>query len=533
MEFDTDVLIVGAGPTGLMLACQFLRLGVSFKIIDAEANRTHESRALGVQAKSVEIFQNLGIGAEFLKRARSNIQFHLYVNGKEYLSFFGNLEREDTPFPSLYLLPQSETELTLLEYMERGGAKIEWQKQLISFSETADAINAKIYNKETEQPETIRCKYIVGCDGAHSAVRDILAIPFEGASYTQEFILADAKKVLWDVSSGSAAEFRVFFDKKGIFLFVPLKTDLIRVMGAKMADSPENDSPVSIGDVESLGKEITYHPMKLEEVTWKSRFRLHHRAVAKYQKGRAFLAGDAAHIHSPVGAQGMNTGLQDATNLAWKLALVTKYNGSPELLETYQLERQPIGQILLQRTDRIFGLATSKKWTALLFRQLFLPLAFYFVNKIKFFRRRLFGFVSQLNIHYALNDFIVEYAMGADAKFLRGPKAGYRAPDSSYRNSTLFELFREAPFNILIFQSQERSWVSIEKKIADLEMSMGKKWVKIYKISNSPMNQIILQRYGVASEAIYFIRPDGYIGFRSWGMKIAEFEQYLNKLFHS
>ena len=197
---DTEVLIIGAGPTGLIMACHLLRYGVKFKILDKQKDRAQESRAFAIQAKSMEIFQNLGIAEEFLKLARSNMDFAFFINGKKQIEVkFNHFKQQNTPFPSVYFLPQAETERIFIELLEKQGVYIERQKKLITFSQDMNGVQATIKNNITESPEKIICDYIIGCDGAHSSVRHTLNLTFEGNAYPQIFNLVDAS-IEWPYS---------------------------------------------------------------------------------------------------------------------------------------------------------------------------------------------------------------------------------------------------------------------------------------------------------------------------------------------
>ncbi len=525
---DTQVLIVGAGPTGLIMACHLLRYGVKFRILDKQQDRAHESRAFAIQAKSMEIFQNLGVVDEFLKLARSNVDFAFFINGKKQIEIkFKHFKHQDTPFPSVYFLPQTETERILIEFLEKKGIYIERQKELITFTQDIKCVQATIKDNIVGSIEKINCAYIIGCDGAHSSIRHTLHFTFEGNAYPQIFNLVDAS-IEWPYSRN---KFLFFLGKDGVFVHIPLTEKISRIMLAKRAAQTEEKlSTPNLIELEHLASLLTQVPVKLVNPIWISQFRLHHRGVTKYYQHRAFLAGDAAHIHSPAGGQGMNTGIQDVTNLAWKLALVLKKATSVKLLDTYETERHPVGKILLKTTDQFFSLLTANGFFISKLRNWLLPFVISFLFSKKNIEKRLFWFMSQLNIHYAKNQFNYDISEKSHQVFKGGPRPGYRAPNAPANSSSLFKLLGLKPFNILCFKTkQEQTDQLIEKINAFIKNYQD--WVQVHVFVLSPANKILFKRYGVGSSAIYVVRPDGYVGFRINSDNCLFLEEYLKNLF--
>jgi 2-polyprenyl-6-methoxyphenol hydroxylase-like FAD-dependent oxidoreductase len=525
---DTEVLIIGAGPTGLMMACQLLRCGIKFRILDKQKDRSHESRAFAIQAKSMEIFQNLGFADEFLKVARSSVDFAFFINGKKQIEInFKHFKHQDTPFPSIYFLPQTETERIFIEFLEKQNIYIERQKELITFSQAMKGVEANIRDNTTGVTEKINCAYILGCDGAHSAVRHTLNFSFEGNAYPQIFNLVDAS-IAWPYSRN---KFLFFLGKEGVFVHIPLTEKISRIMLAKRSIRSEGKlSNPNLTELEHLASRLTQVPVKLVNPIWISQFRLHHRGVTKYYQNRAFLVGDAAHIHSPVGGQGMNTGIQDATNLAWKIALVIRKGTSLKLLDTYETERHPVGKILLRTTDQFFSLLTAKGFFISKLRNWLLPLVISLLFSKKNIEKRLFWFISQLHIHYAKNQFNYEIIEKSHQIFNGGPCPGFRAPNASANSSSLFTLLGYKPFNILYFKTKEEQTDTLIEKI-NAFIKKHEDWVQMHVFILSPVNKLLFKRYGVLSSAIYVVRPDGYVGFRINSDNYLLLQTYLANFF--
>lgn len=525
MNLDKEILIVGAGPSGLMMACQLSRWGISTKIIDQQSERANESRAFGIQAKSMEIFQNLGIVEQFLESAQVAREAYFFWRGKpKFRLNFKQFQFENTPFSFIYFLPQPEIEKILIHYLAQRGISVDRNIKLENFQDHSDYISACLKNEKNGSIENSNYRYIIGCDGARSSVRHLLQIPFIGGDYQQDFLLADVK-IKWPRPFEEG--FRIFFDNQGFFLNAPLSKPYTRIITAKITDEAQETIPSNIDGIQKFIRQISHCDLDILESIWMSRFHLHHRIVKNYQKGNAFLVGDAAHIHSPVGAQGMNTGLQDATNLAWKIALTIQNKRDDSLLKTYELERMFIGKKLTRTTDKIFWLLTSPNKLLGILRPILFAAASKVIS-IARVQRRLFWLVSQLGIHYNNNSFIYEKSEKASKDFLAGPRAGFRAPDAPTENTSLFELFKLKPGNLLIFLTSAENSLMLKNKLAELP-SHHSKWLAIHQFLASPKNKLLFKRYGVTQDSVYFIRPDGYIGFRNSPINVDDLILYLNQ----
>lgn len=507
-----EVLIVGAGPTGLMLAILLNRIGVPFRIIDQNPGPVKESRALGIQARSLELFHKLGLIDKFLERGMKVKGAILTFNGKERLRMnVSDMSRPDTLFPYIFLLSQSETEKILLEELTNKGVKVERNIKLVSFVDNKHHID--VVTEKNGKREHSRTHYLCGCDGSHSVVRKQLKLQFKGGSYPSEFVMADAK-VDWNRPYDKV---QVFLERGKVAVFFPLKnTDLSRVICVSQLekdDEPDTEATTvfkaTLDEVEKGFRSASHVDLRLTRPEWVTRYHVHHRSVDRMRVGNVFLLGDSAHIHSPVGAQGMNTGLQDADNLAWKLRLAIK---NPEiansLLETYQLERHPVAEKLMKFTDRFFYGVIVQNKALLKLRDFIVPPVTKLLMNFPQGKRMLFKFVSQLNIHYHKN-YVVKIEVGE------------RAPNGRIdEDQTLHDLMNEYEFHVLAFKKMGFTHPEVTKIYTEAE-SYNISSVHFFRMTHEHdgyslhLGKQVFDFYGVETEGIFLVRPDGYIGFKA------------------
>ncbi|WP_202815981.1 FAD-dependent monooxygenase [Terrimicrobium sacchariphilum] len=355
MDANVDVLVVGAGPVGLLLATELVRDGVKALSIDAMTGRTFFSKALGITPRTLEIFDDLGVLHDAIDRGVWIEGVSAFANGE----FAGGMDiPEELPFGSLSLA-QYETERVLERGLQRHGGRVHYGWALTDFRETADCVEAALTGPGGET-RSVACRWLVGCDGAHSRVRSSLGVAFEGGRYPQTFTLADLE-VEWDLPHNRMYRFNLGEPGQPggrILAAVPVysptgKRFRLSTVIPEVAGMNEQEFPApSLAEVIELMSPLLPAGTKLSSLHWSSVYRVSHRIAAEYSRGRAFLAGDAAHIHPPVGGQGMNTGLQDAHNLAWKLSLAARGLAAPSLLETYEEERRPVGLDVVENTSR-------------------------------------------------------------------------------------------------------------------------------------------------------------------------------------
>jgi len=514
-NMDTDVLIVGAGPTGLMLANQLIRRGVRAQIIDRHSGPAQQSRALGVQARTLEIYQKLGIAKRAIELGKVGDGANIWAQGVHMANIpLGAAGGSVTPYPYILVLGQDDNELIMGDKLRELGGSVQWNTELVSLEQSPDKVAATLKQPDGKK-RTITAKYVAGCDGANSAVRELNGITFPGAPYEHVFFVADV------VCTGSmiADQVNVYLFKEGFHLLFPMRgKDHWRVVGI-LPPGLRGRNDLKFEDTipslrQEAGSNLTFKSCK-----WFSTYRIHHRHASHFRAGRCFLLGDAAHIHSPVGAQGMNTGLQDAYNLAWKVALVVKGTAGAALLDTYEEERLPIAQRLLNTTDRGFRLVVSDSWLAGLFRTKILARIMAFAMSQERIQKFAFRIVSQTGIRYRKSLL---------SKNLNGvpdtaPQAGDRFPWLRLKFSPngpvedLFQKLGDLHFNLLVFGQDAPS-----KELADLGDLL-----RTHVVPRDFTNDAELSRVQISQPSFFLVRPDGYIGLSGTSLNAVDLRAYF------
>ncbi len=445
LDDDVDVLVVGAGPTGLALAAQLRAHGARLRIVDRSWDRTRESRALAIQPRTLEVLAGLGVSDRLVPRGNRAVRLRAHTaRGTVELPLF-DIGLDDTAYPFLLFLSQAETESVLHEHLRARGVHVERGRELVALDQDADGVTCHLRDGDGVEV-VVRAAYVVGCDGAHSTVRRLAGIRFDGAAYPQTFVLADLEADAIDPTAAHA-----FLSADGPLLFFPLgRPTTWRMIAMRPPGAPVPSGGVTLPDLQRLADTRTGGVVGLHDPVWMTDFRLHRRSAERYRLGRVLLAGDAAHIHSPAGAQGMNTGVQDAVNLAWKLALVTRGVGAPALLDTYDAERSPVGRAVLRFTDRAFTAATSQHPVVRLVRTRAAPLLVALATHAHGTRARAFRTVGQLRVGYRSSPLS---ARGRAS--WRGPRPGDRLPDALVlvggRTATLHSRLRRPGFHLLLW----------------------------------------------------------------------------------
>ena len=495
---DTDVLIVGAGPTGLMLANQLTRRGVRTLIIDRHAGPARETRALGVQARTLEIYAQLGIAERAIELGKIGTGANIWSRGRRTGRIvLGTAGAAVTPYPFILILGQDDNERIMGERLRDFGVGVRWNTELVGLQQHAEHVEV-VCKDEHGAIRNASARWIAGCDGAHSAVRDLCGIPFLGAAYEHVFYVADVEAIGTMVPD----EVNVYLWPDGFHLFFPMRgPDHWRVVGILPGDLRAKSEVTFDSVVPSIRHEAGAS-LDFKSCSWFSTYRIHHRRAAQFRDRRCFLLGDAAHVHSPVGAQGMNTGLQDAYNLAWKLALVTTGQAATVLLDSYEAERMPVAKRLLSTTDRAFRVVVSDRWVAGLFRTRILARVAGLAMRQESIQRLAFRTVSQTGIHYRGSELSQALAVPpADA-----PQSGDRFPWLKLRMAPgapvedLYRKMSDLRFHLLIF-GQEPAEAA---ELGDL--------VERHVIPEDADNEAELHRAGIPPVSFYLVRPDGHVG---------------------
>jgi 2-polyprenyl-6-methoxyphenol hydroxylase-like FAD-dependent oxidoreductase len=524
-----DVLVVGAGPTGLTLAAQLRAFGATVRIVDRQLDRVHESRALAVQPRTLEILRGLSVTQELLERGNNAVWVQLHAGGHAVRIRLFGLGLADTAYPFLLFVSQAETEQVLLDHLAARGVGVERGVELVAFH--ADPIGVTCTLRHADgQTERVHSRYLVGCDGAHSTVRRRAGIPFQGGAYPQTFALADLEV---DGSLDGDTAYAWLGEVGLVFLF-PLGRPASWRLLAMHPTLQRHREPArpSLQELQPLADAFTGGRLRLRDPVWLTYFRLAHRHAARYRAGRVFLAGDAAHVHSPAGAQGMNTGIQDAWNLGWKLALAARGIANETLLDSYDAERRPVGRFVVRFSDRAFAVATS---TNPILRTLrtrvvprIVPLA------LRFDRGLAYGFrtVSQLGISYQHSPAVQD---GRPAP-RRGPTAGDRLPDARVardgQECWLGECLVQPCFHLLLC-GHPGGWdagrlAAVRARYAGT-LAVHHLAREAARGALHDVDGQALARLGVKGTAQYLIRPDGHIGYRCAGTDLDGLQRYLSR----
>jgi 2-polyprenyl-6-methoxyphenol hydroxylase-like FAD-dependent oxidoreductase len=542
MDTPIDVLVVGAGPTGLTLACELLHRGLTVRVVDQAEAPMPWSRAVGVHARTLEILHRMGVAEELIAKGQKLHGATLWSAGETLARLdFAEL---DTAFPFLLCVPQPDTEAVLHGLFERLGGKVERAVALRSFRQDGSGVTAVLAGAEAT--ETVRAAWMVGCDGAHSAVRRGLDLAFEGETYEDRFFLADVN-IAWDTRDDRVT---TYFSDDGLVACFPLPAGRWRLILTSPAGDDATAAP-SLAEVQATFAKRSGSGGVLSDLTWSSRFRIHCRQVTQYRDDRVFIAGDAAHIHSPVGGQGMNTGIQDAHNLAWKLAQVHRGVARGRLLDSYHDERHAVGQSVLRGTDAATKVGTLRMPAARAVRDQVARM----LTSFEVIQHRVAREVAELTVGYEHSALSGEHSQGilqgrigaasggetptvtSIRSFDGAVAAGQRARDGLVTRAgeagtrALLETLDDRRWNLLLFDGRSASPDGYARfaAIAGAVRSRYAEAVDVTVITprsarpaELPDGLAVLldpdaeleRAFGAETECAYLLRPDLYVGYR-------------------
>jgi 2-polyprenyl-6-methoxyphenol hydroxylase-like FAD-dependent oxidoreductase len=513
-NINTDVIIIGAGPTGLSLACQLVRHGIDFVVIEKNDTVTRFSKAIGVQARTLEVYDQIGLAQPAIERGTIASRVRLIEGGELRGEMnLGNFGKDLSEYPYMLMLEQSKNEALLYEWIRSRGRDVRWNTELESFSQDANGVTAQVKMLAGES-ETIKGKFLVGCDGASSPVRHGLGLTFGGSTFERLFYVADAR-VDWDLPHDAL---HICLAREVFVAFFPMPGEhRYRVIGTFPENKNEEQGEVVYEEIEREIKEQAKLKLEMSDVRWFSLYKVHSRRVNKFSEGRCFLAGDSAHIHSPAGAQGMNTGIQDAYNLAWKLALVVKGQAGQELLDTYNEERLANAQRLLESTDRMFELAAGSNWLMSFFRTTIFPPVAGFVANLETVSKRVFPLISQIGINYR-NASLSQHADDEQDHV----KAGDRLPYFLVNDQSIFGKLKEPKFHLLLFSRNDRVDVC-----GDVCEDFLSRYGHLADCHVVPLSAKVSEMFETEDEFCVFLRPDNHIAFISSEMSPRPVGEYL------
>jgi 2-polyprenyl-6-methoxyphenol hydroxylase-like FAD-dependent oxidoreductase len=479
------VLIIGAGPTGLVLALWLTRLGVRVRIVDKTAEPGTTSRAVAVQARSLELYRQVDLAGAVVEAGVKVAAANLWVGGARAARLpLGRMGEGLSPFPYALTYPQDAHERLLIERLDALGVRVERRTELVRFDQGPEGVRAVLKRPDGSE-ETCEAAYLAGCDGARSTVREALATGFPGGTYSGVFYVADVD------AAGPAAdgEIHVDFEEADFLAVFPLKgTGRLRLIGPVSWEPDREHRELTFDDVGE--RAIRNLKLTITKVNWFSTYHVHHRVTTRFREGRAFLLGDAAHVHSPVGGQGMNTGIGDAVNLAWKLAAVLNGGAHDSLLETYEPERIGFARRLVATTDRAFTVVTKQGVVARWVRTRLVPRILPLLFRLASVRRFLFHTVSQIGVNYRDSPLSV----GAAGAVRGGDRLPWVETEPGEDNF--------ARLTSLTWQAH----VYGEPR-GDLAEVCAELQLPLHLFAWNPG----MQRAGLLRRAVYLVRPDGYV----------------------
>jgi 2-polyprenyl-6-methoxyphenol hydroxylase-like FAD-dependent oxidoreductase len=503
---DCQVLVVGAGPTGLVLAADLLARGIHTRVIDKGNGRALETRAIAIHGRALEVLDMMGLADRFVDTGQRVRHFTFYADGRRRVSL--DLSLNGTRFGFVLDIPQHQTERLLRRRIAELGCAVEQDVELMSLTDEGSGVTAGVVDS-TGQQRSITADYVVGCDGAHSRVRHELGLRFGGHPYPQDWLLADVT-LDW---ARPDDEIHAFFTAGGLPLICfPMRSHQWRITVPFAGD--RDPGPPSLAEIQRLVDQRSPEPLVLSDPTWLANFRCHRRSTETYRSGRVLLAGDAVHIHTPAGGQGMNTGITDAHNLGWKLALVAAGRAPGSLLDTYGTERAPVAAQVLGLTHTLVRYGTMTSPLKRMLRDAVIPPA----AKVRPVHRRAVRRWAQVNVGYPTSP------ITHPDRSRRSPRPGERVSDvpvfTADETSSLFRVLRQGMHLLVIGGTRP------DRALDSMAGMPYRNLVQVVTVvPNGHSN-----KSGAGTPVAYLVRPDGYVAARGTPEKLGAIHNYLRAL---
>ena len=516
----TEVMIVGAGPTGLSLGCQLARYGVDFLIVEKRESVTPYSKALGVHARTLEIYEQIDLARTAIAQGTIAGKVRMLEGGKVLGEIdLSNVGEGLSAYPFMLVFEQSRNEQLMYDWLLQKGHNVRWQTELQTFSQTDSGVTATVANSQGDL-ETVEAKYLVGCDGPRSLVRHSLGFSFEGSTFERLFYVADVR-IDWKFTHDALT---VCIAPHSVVAFFPLPGEnRWRIVGSFPEGHEKEPADIVYEEIEEQIKKEAQLELDITRVDWFSTYKVHTRHVDRFSRGRCFIAGDAAHIHTPAGGQGMNTGIQDGYNLAWKVAMVLKHSAGTKLLDTYNEERLPNAKRLTETTDRMFNLAAGNDWFVGLIRTTVFPPMAKYILSIEAIRKRFFIMISQIGINYRGQSLSSHEDDGAFQV-----KAGDRLPYFLVDGESIFDHLRTPKFHIVAFSDGQ---TNDQTNFSDLTAELGPDLAAVVDHRVAAIYPHIVEIFGSGKSFNVLLRPDNYIALITHETSLKPIAGYLQELF--
>lgn len=525
-----DVLVVGAGPVGIFCANELVRQGLSCRIVDKKVGLSDKSKALAFHIRTLDVLDDCGLIDEVLAQGQQINGILMKANGKQlaHVTFANVVANRHFVID----LPQDKTERILDNSLHTKKINVEWQTKLTSLEQTQEGVSVTLTDAD-EKVETVTVPWLIACDGAHSTVRELLKVNFLGSEYKQRWWLADLI-IDWDVPEDQMV---ICPSESGPLACFPMGNKRYRLV---MTAPENNNTDPSMDDIVAVFNERSSDKAALSNPIWITKFFLHHRQIQQYRKERVFFAGDAAHIHSPMGGQGLNTGIQDAYNLVWKLALVHKNLAKESLLHSYHAERYPVGRDVLKKTDMMTKMFVIKNPVLIGVRNFLMSS----LMSIHFIKNKFAINMAELDISYADSPIVASF--GSVKHF----KKGHFLVDFNLREikskdvTPLHDIIRGTAHHLLLFAGLNSSDIA---NLLEIITFINKDYTNLIIphliLCHEPTNFVgsatvwldeqdhVHHQYEIHQPTVLLIRPDKYIGLSQFPADIAELRAYLTRLF--